>query len=213
MSKNGFFPIYNVVIRNGLIAEIGPDAFAVYAVLSHYTTADNRTCWPDIDTIASLAGLGRTTTYKALDQLESHGLIKRVRRNSGNGRLSNAYEVTNPSPSRELGSGPQVRLANSPSPSRELPSYEEDPLKKTQGRKRFKAPSVEDVSAYCNERKNEIDPQAFVDYYTQSDWKLTSGNRMKDWKAAVRNWENRRRESKPKPPPLRKPPPRRNHAS
>ena len=59
-------------------------------------------------------------------------------------------------------------------------------------RKRFTPPSVEEVKAYCEERKNGIDPQSFVDYYSARDWYLGK-NKMKDWKAAVRTWENRRK--------------------
>ena len=55
-------------------------------------------------------------------------------------------------------------------------------------RKRFTPPSVEEVAAYCRERKNGVDPQRFVDFYASKGWKV--GNQpMKDWRAAVRTWE------------------------
>ena len=54
--------------------------------------------------------------------------------------------------------------------------------------KRFKKPSVEDIEAYCNERNNNINPNAFYDYYESKDW-MIGKNRMKDWKAAIRTWE------------------------
>ena len=63
-------------------------------------------------------------------------------------------------------------------------------------RKRFTPPTVEEVRAYCQERNNGIDPEAFVDYYTARGWKYGQGKPVADWKAAVRTWE--RRESKPK---------------
>ena len=53
------------------------------------------------------------------------------------------------------------------------------------------SPTVEEVAAYCQERQNCIDPQRFFDYYSAQGWKLSNGNPMKDWKAAVRNWESR----------------------
>lgn len=53
---------------------------------------------------------------------------------------------------------------------------------------RFKPPSVQEVSDYCEERKNRVDPQRFVDYYTANGWKVGK-NPMRDWKAAVRTWE------------------------
>ena len=54
--------------------------------------------------------------------------------------------------------------------------------------KRFKKPSVEDIETYCNERNNNINPNAFYDYYESKDW-MIGKNRMKDWKAAIRTWE------------------------
>lgn len=63
--------------------------------------------------------------------------------------------------------------------------------------KRFTPPSVEEVKAYCLERKNGLDAQAFVDFYSSKGWKV-GNNPMKDWKAAVRTWENRRKGESPK---------------
>ena len=68
-------------------------------------------------------------------------------------------------------------------------------------RKRFTAPSLEEVRAYCIERNNNVDPQAFIDFYSSKGWKV--GNQpMKDWQAAVRTWE--RRESTQKAPQQKK---------
>ena len=55
-------------------------------------------------------------------------------------------------------------------------------------RKIFVPPSVDEVRAYCQERRNRIDPQAFLDYYEARGWRLGK-TPMKDWKAAVRTWE------------------------
>lgn len=73
-------------------------------------------------------------------------------------------------------------------------------------RKRFTPPSVEEVQAYCTERKNGIDPQSFVDYYSARDWYLGK-NKMKDWKAAVRTWENRRKADEKRNPNRKEPVP------
>lgn len=58
------------------------------------------------------------------------------------------------------------------------------------GASRFVPPTVEEVSAYCKERRNRVDPAAFVDFYSSKGWKVGSSP-MKDWKAAVRTWEQR----------------------
>ena len=57
-------------------------------------------------------------------------------------------------------------------------------------RARFTPPTVEEVSAYCRERSNGIDAQHFLDYYEARDWMLGK-SKMKDWRAAVRTWEQR----------------------
>ena len=56
--------------------------------------------------------------------------------------------------------------------------------------RRFAPPTIEEVTAYCAERGNNIDPQRFIDFYQSKGWKVGSSP-MKDWKAAVRNWEQR----------------------
>lgn len=55
---------------------------------------------------------------------------------------------------------------------------------------RFSPPTIEEVAAYCKERDNGVDPQAFVDFYTAKGWKVGK-DPMKDWQAAVRTWERR----------------------
>lgn len=64
------------------------------------------------------------------------------------------------------------------------------------GRKRFTIPTPEEVQAYCNERNNGILGQQFCDFYSAKGWKIGS-QPMKDWKAAVRTWEMRRKDQSP----------------
>lgn len=66
-------------------------------------------------------------------------------------------------------------------------------------RKPFVQPSVEEVEAYCLERNNNVNAEAFVDFYESKGW-MVGKNKMKDWKAAVRTWE-KGRNSKQKPRP------------
>jgi hypothetical protein len=57
----------------------------------------------------------------------------------------------------------------------------------------FIPPTLEEISAYCSERKNGINPEKFIDYYRTNGWKVGK-DAMKSWKAAVRYWENREKE-------------------
>lgn len=62
----------------------------------------------------------------------------------------------------------------------------EEPKKST----RFIVPSLEEIKSYCSERKNKVDAERFFDFYQSKGW-MVGKNKMKDWKAAVRNWEKR----------------------
>ena len=62
--------------------------------------------------------------------------------------------------------------------------------------RRFAPPTVKEVDEYCKERNNGISGEKFVDYYAAQGWVLKNGNKMKDWKAAIRNWEKNNKQSK-----------------
>lgn len=55
---------------------------------------------------------------------------------------------------------------------------------------RFVRPTLEEVTAYCEERKNNVDAAKFIDFYESKGWKV-GDQPMKDWKACVRTWERR----------------------
>ena len=52
----------------------------------------------------------------------------------------------------------------------------------------FRPPTVEEISEYCEARGNGILAERFYDHYSANGWKVGK-TPMKDWKAAVRNWE------------------------
>ena len=57
----------------------------------------------------------------------------------------------------------------------------------------FAPPTLSEVQAYCKERNNTVNAETFVDFYQSKDW-CVGKNKMKDWKAAVRTWENKSRQ-------------------
>lgn len=53
---------------------------------------------------------------------------------------------------------------------------------------RFTPPTADDVREYCRDRRNDVDPEKFVDFYASKGW-LVGKVKMRDWKACVRTWE------------------------
>lgn len=64
--------------------------------------------------------------------------------------------------------------------------------------KRFTKPNIQEITDYCHERNNAVNPQAFIDFYESNGWRVGK-NAMKDWRAAVRTWEQRDGKQKAKP--------------
>jgi len=54
---------------------------------------------------------------------------------------------------------------------------------------RFIPPTLEEIISYCSERKNDVDAYKWLNFYTAKNW-MIGKNKMKDWQAAVRTWEN-----------------------
>ena len=98
----------------------------------------------------------------------------------------------------------QANAANADKSSKEKDKdKDKDDDKKGNGAReaRFTPPSIEEVADYCQERGNGVDAARFVDFYSSKGW-MVGKSRMKDWKAAVRNWERSRDE---KATPAKKP--------
>jgi len=57
-------------------------------------------------------------------------------------------------------------------------------------KKSFKKPTIEEIQDYCKERNNSINADAFYDFYESKNW-YVGKNKMQNWKAAIRTWEQR----------------------
>ena len=74
------------------------------------------------------------------------------------------------------------------------PQPEEKPAQEIQQekpkRKNFVKPTVEEIAAFCKEKKYTVNAQQFFNYYESNGWKI-GRNAMKSWQAAVQNWNAR----------------------
>ena len=60
-------------------------------------------------------------------------------------------------------------------------------------------PTIEMVTNYCKERKNNIDPEQFINFYNSKGW-MIGKNKMKDWQSAIYTWEKRDKDNKSEEP-------------
>ena len=139
---------------------------------------------------------GQSSIRSGLKELEEAGYLVRTRTRDSLGRVSSVdwtiYDY------------PHVENHNVVKPSLDLQpqlninqSKTKESNTEREKRKRFTPPTVEEVRAYCQERNNGIDPEAFIDYYTANGWTQGRGKPIKDWRAAVRTWEARDKQATP----------------
>ena len=86
-------------------------------------------------------------------------------------------------------STPELELEKEIELDKEIEKERED--KKASSR--FIPPTLEEVSAFIAENGYRVDAGRFIDYYTANGW-MAGKTKMKDWKAAVRNWHRNERE-------------------
>ena len=60
-----------------------------------------------------------------------------------------------------------------------------EPTKKTN---RFKIPTLEEIKNFIQENNYQVDAERFFDYYESNGWTVGKNKPMKNWQAAIRNW-------------------------
>ena len=62
---------------------------------------------------------------------------------------------------------------------------------------RFVKPNLDEIRIYIEEDNLNVDANTFFDYYESNGW-VVGKNKMKDWKATLRNWSRKNIQNKPK---------------
>lgn len=105
----------------------------------------------------------------------------------------------NDNPPQSAASCRELRPESESNPNPNTESESESKTKESaRARTAFAPPSVEEVEAYCSQRQNGIDPEAFIAFYASKGW-MVGKTKMVDWKAAVRTWEQRDKQERGMP--------------
>ncbi len=75
-----------------------------------------------------------------------------------------------------------------------MPIEDENENEIKKKREVFTKPLIKEIILYCKERNNRVNPNKFYNYYESNGWKVGK-NKMKNWKAAIRNWETMENDS------------------
>lgn len=172
--------------------------------LSSYMNTSQDVAWPSQSRLMAETSMSKSTLNKHINLLESEGWIQRQ---SGNHSKTTRYTISFPKAiERTLeNTNKVVRETNEGSIPNELGSTgdvlgvvrETDTniqvniqSNKQVKDKRFSPPSQKDIIEYSKFKKISINAEQFIDFYESKGW-MVGKNKMKCWKAAVRNWSRR----------------------
>lgn len=146
-------------------------------------TSAGKDCYISNEYIADLLGISVRSASRYLSHLIETGYVRLVRKDGRKRYIESAIcvqaEWTNLSSLTR-----QDCLHTNINDLNNLNNKERD----NKGGSRFQKPTLAEVSAYCRERMNSIDPEEFFAFYESKGW-MVGKSPMKDWKAAVITWE------------------------
>ena len=182
MEKPNYYAIIPADVRYS--KKLTPNAKLLYAEITALCNMNGK-CTASTDYFCKLYEVSRVSIQKWLKILESNNHIKRVNiyKQGSKEILTRVITLVNNPCKEKLIDNTNININN---------------INLTDSNKkgRFKKPNLDDVKNYCILRKNNIDAEAFIDFYESKNW-YVGKNKMKDWKACIRTWE-RRDKDKPK---------------
>jgi hypothetical protein len=139
-------------------------------------------------TADDVKGVAKSILIMARPQIDKNN--KRYENGTRGGRKPNDNQSGTKAEPKCISSKPNVNVNDN------VNDIKENTLKSVK-EKRFAPPTPEDVREYCRGKGLSVDADRFVDFYESKNW-YVGKNKMKDWKAAVRNWarsQSQRQES------------------
>lgn len=143
-------------------------------------------CLTSIKRLQELTGLTSRQIRTSLDKLQKSGEIDK--------QTTNRYSVITIKKYDDY-QDIDKQMTNKRQTNDNIKEYKEEKeykesISKDIPKKVFLKPTLEEITDYCNERNNGVDAERFYNFYESKGWMIGS-NKMKNWKAAVRTWEQK----------------------
>ena len=177
MEKPNYYAVIPAEVRYS--KNLTPNAKLLYAEITALCNMNGK-CTASTDYFSKLYEVSRISIQKWLKILEDNNYIKRV----------NIYKQGSKQIDTRV-----ITLVNIPCKEKLTDNintkvYNNNNITYSNNKVRFKKPNIDEVKNYCILRKNNIDAEAFIDFYESKNW-FVGKNKMKDWKACIRTWERR----------------------
>ena len=176
MTKPNYYAVIPADVRYS--KKLTPNAKLLYAEITALCNMNGK-CTASTQYFCKLYEVSRGSIQNWLKMLEDNNYIQRdIIFRQGSKEILTRYIKLKDNPSiKNYTDNTNINITNTN-------------LTDSNNKVRFKKPTLDDVKNYCILRQNNIDAEAFVDFYESKNWQIGK-NKMKDWKACVRTWERR----------------------
>lgn len=185
LKDGNYFVVQSFMVKE---LKLKGNELIVYAIIYGFSQTENQTFSGSLQYLAEWTNSTKQGVLKSLKALQEKGFIIKNENYINGVKFVEYYATKFNTPLNYVEQGVLNKVEHPIKQS--LPNNIDDNISfnTKDNNKRFKPPTLEEVKAYCAERKNNVDADRFIDYYTSNGWQVGK-NKMKDWKAAVRNWE------------------------
>lgn len=193
MRKDGY-----VVVQPWMVTDynLNGNKLLIYALIWGFSQDDQSCFYGSVSYIVEYFQLSKRAVLNLLAELEKDGLIRKWSE-PVNGRPTNRYAALRPAACVSASDGCKKCTSTG---AESAPKKENNNKSENKGPSatRFSPPTVEQVRAYFREcgvppADAQTEADKFVDRYEANGW-IVGKTKMKDWKAAARNWLRNRKE-------------------
>jgi len=174
--KPNYYAILTAEVRYS--KALTPNAKLLYAELTALCNMNGK-CTASTEYFCRLYEVSRVSIQKWLKNLEDNNHIRRVNiyKQGSKEILTRVITLVNTPSKEKLTDNTNINITNTNLTDSNKKAF-------------FKKPTLDEVKNYCILRKNNIEAEAFIDFYESKGWQIGK-EKMKSWKACVRTWENR----------------------
>ena len=178
--KPNYYAILTAEVRYS--KALTPNAKLLYAELTALCNMNGK-CTASTEYFCRLYEVSRVSIQKWLKNLEDNNHIRRVNiyKQGSKEILTRVITLVNTPSKEKLTDNTNINITNTN-------------LTDSNKKALFKKPTLVEVKNYCILRKNNIEAEAFIDFYESKNF-MIGKNKMKDWKACVRTWESREKKN------------------
>ncbi|MBQ6700777.1 MAG: hypothetical protein IJM98_08985 [Oscillospiraceae bacterium] len=148
------------------------------------------------DGIFSFAFEGKEPLFEGISScfwiLSRPNIVKSLKKAAAN--VENGVKGGRPPKSQQEPNKKPIKTQQEPNEKADISLNKEQGVKNEDGNlyrgiKKFVPPTLEEIKAYCTERKNNVSAEKFFDFYSTNGWLQGKGKPIKDWRACIRLWE------------------------